>query len=173
MILMGDEVRRTQHGNNNAYCQDNETSWFHWGQVLTHADVHRFVRLLIQMRLRRKRRWVSLTQLLQEAEHAWHGVRLRQPDWSRDSHSLAFEADLHDQGLYLYLILNAYWEPLNFELPSTGGAGWEWRRWIDTSLDPPNEIVEWGSAPAVPELTYRAGARSVVVLGAGPGFSQG
>ena len=43
MILMGDEVRRTQRGNNNAYCQDDETSWFDWTLVEKHADVHRFV----------------------------------------------------------------------------------------------------------------------------------
>ncbi len=53
MILMGDEVRRTQHGNNNAYCQDNETSWFDWTLVAKHADVHRFVRLLNAQRLLR------------------------------------------------------------------------------------------------------------------------
>ena len=53
MILMGDEVRRTQHGNNNAYCQDNETSWFDWTLVARHADVHRFVKLLIARRLLR------------------------------------------------------------------------------------------------------------------------
>ena len=53
MILMGDEVRHTQHGNNNAYCQDNELSWFDWTLVEKHADVHRFVKLLIARRLLR------------------------------------------------------------------------------------------------------------------------
>jgi isoamylase len=53
MILMGDEVRRTQHGNNNAYCQDNETSWFDWTLISKHADVHRFAKLLIARRLLR------------------------------------------------------------------------------------------------------------------------
>ena len=46
MILMGDEVRRTQRGNNNAYCQDNEISWFDWTLLMKHPDVHRFVSLL-------------------------------------------------------------------------------------------------------------------------------
>ena len=72
MILMGDEVRRTQRGNNNAYCQDNETSWFDWTLLSRHADVHRFVRLLIARRLMRdvehERRRVSLNQLLQRRE---------------------------------------------------------------------------------------------------------
>ena len=53
MILMGDEVRRTQRGNNNAYCHDNEISWFDWTLVEKHADVHRFVSLLAARRLLR------------------------------------------------------------------------------------------------------------------------
>src|SRR5205823_12815930 len=64
MILMGDEVRRTQGGNNNAYCQDNETSWFDWTRLETQADVHRFVRLLCARRILRdtdvERRRLSL-----------------------------------------------------------------------------------------------------------------
>src|SRR5207344_2351120 len=66
MILMGDEARRTQRGNNNAYCQDNEISWFDWTLLSKHADLHRFVRLLISRRLMRgvelERQRVSLTQ---------------------------------------------------------------------------------------------------------------
>ena len=72
MILMGDEVRRTQRGNNNAYCQDNEISWFDWALVDKHADVHRFVRLLIERRLLRdvehERQRVSLSTMLQHGE---------------------------------------------------------------------------------------------------------
>src|SRR5207342_984342 len=68
MILMGDEVRHTQGGNNNAYCQDNETSWFDWSLVEKHADVHRFVRLLLERRLLRdmdaKLQRTSLNELL-------------------------------------------------------------------------------------------------------------
>ena len=80
MILMGDEVRRTQRGNNNAYCQDNEISWFDWTLVEKHADVHRFVSLLIARRLLRdvehERQRISLTAMLQQANKAWHGVKL-------------------------------------------------------------------------------------------------
>ena len=81
MILMGDEVRRTQFGNNNAYCQDDETSWFDWSLLDKHADVHRFVTLLTSRRALRdteyERRRVSLSRLLQQATKAWHGVRAR------------------------------------------------------------------------------------------------
>ena len=101
---MGDEVRRTQRGNNNAYCQDNEISWFDWTLLAKHADVHRFVRLLIARRLMRdvepERQRVSLNQLLREAKHAWHGIKLSKPDWGPGSHSLAFGAESKEQGLY-------------------------------------------------------------------------
>ena len=127
MILMGDEVRRTQFGNNNAYCQDNEISWFDWTLVEKHADVHRFVTLLNARRLLRdvehERRRVSLNQLIRQASKTWHGVKLGQPDWGDHSHSLAFEAELRQEGLRVYLILNAYWEPLDFELPPVGDGG--------------------------------------------------
>jgi isoamylase len=176
MLAMGDEVRRTQYGNNNAYCQDNETSWFDWSLLSRHADVHRFVRLLIAGRLmrdvERERRRVSLNQLLREAKHAWHGVKLGRPDWGSNSHSLAFEADLSGERLRVYLILNAYWEPLDFELPPMNDGGETWRRWIDTVLDTPDDIVERKTAPPVAHGTYRAGPRSVVVLIAGSGFQD-
>jgi glycogen operon protein len=60
-------------------------------------------------------------------------------------------------------MLNAYWEPLDFELPGQG-AGQPWQRWIDTALDAPRDIVPWREAPPVPGGTYRVGARSVVML---------
>ena len=166
MILMGDEARRTQSGNNNAYCQDNETSWFDWTLLDRHADVHRFVSLLNARRLLRdvEHERLSLNQLIRQADKTWHGVKLGQPDWSHQSHSLAFEAVIR-QDLHIYVILNAYWEPLDFELPPVGGsdaAGW--RRWIDTCLDSPQDIVPWQTAPTLSDQTYRAVARSVVVL---------
>jgi len=169
MILMGDEVRQTQRGNNNAYCQDNEISWFDWRLVETHAELHRFVRLLIQRRLLRESgpefMRQSLNQLIQGANKAWHGVKLNQPDWSDNSHSLALSSEIRKQNLFIYLILNAYWEPLEFELPPVEhGAREPWRRWIDTTLASPNDIVEWQIAPPVPRGTYPVGPRSTVVL---------
>jgi glycogen operon protein len=167
MILMGDEVRHTQRGNNNAYCQDNEISWFDWTSVKQHSDVLRFATLLIEQRLLRtveyERQRVSLTTMLQQANKAWHGVRLFQPDWGDRSHSVALGAELKKEGFRFHLILNAYWEPLPFELPGLEGEHL-WRRWIDTALDSPNDIVPWQTAPAVSGDVYRADARSVVML---------
>ncbi len=168
MILMGDEVRRTQRGNNNAWDQDNETSWFDWTLVAKHADVHRFMRLLIAHRLMSdlkpelQRR--SLNQLLREANRSWHGVKLGEPDWSVHSHSLATSIECQDPNLQFYLIMNAYWEPLEFELPPMGGHDDFWHRWIDTSFDSPDDIVERQTAPTVKRRAYLAGPRSVVGL---------
>jgi glycogen operon protein len=166
MILMGDEVRHTQGGNNNAYCHDNETSWFDWALVGKHADVHRFVSLLSTRRVLRElaHEGVSLTTLLREATKAWHGVRLYQPDWGDSSHSIALGGELREEGLFFHLMLNAYWEPLVFELPQARDGRSPWRRWIDTALDSPHDIVPWQTAPAVMDGTYRVEARSAVCL---------
>jgi glycogen operon protein len=172
MLLMGDEVRRTQHGNNNGYCQDNETSWFDWTLVEKHGGLHRFVRLLLARRALRnidgEQQRLTLNQLLRGAHKAWHGTKLNQPDWSQQSHSLALSADVLSENLCFHLILNAYWEPLEFELPAEPDAGKNpWRRWIDTSLESPHDIIDWPSAPSVAGRIYRAAPRSVVVLIAG------
>jgi len=169
MIGMGDEVRSSQRGNNNAYCQDNETSWFDWTLVERHADVHRFVTLLAARRVLRdvehEARRVSLSQLIQSANKKWHGVKLDQPDWGDHSHSLTFEAVLQRERIHLYLILNAYWEPLKFDLPAADECGASpWRRWIDTSLESPHDIAPWQTADALQDNAYRVTARTVVVL---------
>ncbi len=169
MILMGDEVRRTQSGNNNAYCQDNEIGWFDWTLLEKHADVHRFLTLLNAQRSLRSTehedRRVTLSQLMRQARITWHGVNLGQPDWGTDSHSLAFETRLRQDGVAVFLILNAYREPLRFELPpvqETGGSGW--RRWIDTALESPQDIVPWRTAAPLGSDLYHAAPCSVVVL---------
>jgi isoamylase len=169
MLLMGDEVRRTQGGNNNPYCQDNETSWFDWTFLTKHADVHRFVTLLNARRVLRdpkpERQRVSLNQLLRGANLMWHGVKLNQPDWGENSHSIAFNVEIREEKLLFHVIVNAYWELLDFELPRMNEAGKNpWRRWIDTALDSPRDILQWDTAESVPAYAYRAESRSVVML---------
>jgi len=169
MMLMGDEVRRTQGGNNNAYCQDNETSWFDWTLLAKRADVHRFVSLLNAHRLLRdvepERQRGALCDLIRQADIAWHGVKLEAPDWRPSSHSIAFTAKLSRDRVSVHAILNAYWEPLEFALPPVSDGGRHpWRRWIDTFLESPDDIIEWERAPVVRGHTYRAEPRSVVVL---------
>ena len=169
MMLMGDEVRRTQGGNNNAYCQDNETNWFDWALLAKRADVHRFVSVLNARRVLRdvehEEKRVALNQLLLQEDITWHGVKLGEPDWRHSSHSLALTVRLTMDRTHYHIILNAYWEPLEFELPLVAnGARHPWRRWIDTFLDCPHDIVEWEQAPSVLGHRYRAEPRSVVVL---------
>jgi glycogen operon protein len=169
MFVMGDEVRRTQFGNNNAYSQDNETSWFDWTLIDRHADVHRFVSLLNARRISRdiehEVRRLSLNAVIRQAAKAWHGVKLGQPDWGHYSHSIAFETKLPAEDYGGYIIFNAYWEPLEFELPDGGEMeGKPWRRWIDTALDSPDDIVPWQMAVPLSGRSYRAQAHSVVVL---------
>jgi len=165
MILMGDEARRTQLGNNNAYCHDDETTWFDWRLLKRYPDVHRFLRLLIERRLLRDRRSedyrLSLMETIRRTAIRWHGVALSRPDWSPASHSLALTAESPRERLRLHCIMNAYWEPLDFELPAVERS---WRRWLDTSLDSPDDIVPWRDATAISQRRYRAGPRSVVVL---------
>ena len=169
MLLMGDEVRRSQNGNNNAYGQDNEIGWLNWNLVNEHADLLRFTSLLISRRLLRdvsaERERESLSHLIGRATKGWHGVKLNQPDWSDHSHSLALSAEIRQERLLVYLILNAYWESLSFELPLLENrANKKWHRWIDTYLDSPEDIIEWKAAPSVGTHAYTAGPRSVVVL---------
>src|SRR5215831_4056403 len=94
MLLMGDEVRRTQRGNNNAYCHDDEVSWFDWTLVEKHQDVLRFVERLTAHRLkliaqRGSQDNQSLTDFLRDAQIKFHGTSLNQADWGDESHSLA------------------------------------------------------------------------------------
>jgi isoamylase len=168
MIGMGDEVRRTQRGNSNAYCQDNEISWFDWSLLEQHADLHRFVKLLAAHRVGQdceaERLRLSLNEFLRRRKIQWHGIKPGQPDWSESSHSLALATDASDQEPCYYAIFNAYREPLAFELPPPGRNRGPWRRWIDTSLEAPNDIAEIAEPPELRNPVYRIDAHSVAVL---------
>jgi glycogen operon protein len=169
MLLMGDEVRRTQRGNNNAYCQDSELSWFDWTLLDKHAGLHRFVKSLIALRQRRDivlgEHRLSLNELLSRARIDWDGVDLGQPDWSDSSHSLAFTLRTVDSSFELHIMCNAYWEPLAFTLPPVeAGTAGGWRRCIDTALAAPDDIMTWTSAPDVAGAKYVVQARSIALL---------
>ncbi len=94
MLVMGDEVRRSQAGNNNAYCQDNEISWFDWGLLDKHAGLHRYVKELIGYRLglpERSDPGLSLNEVISRSRVRWHGARLYRPDWGNASRSVALD----------------------------------------------------------------------------------
>ena len=166
MLLMGDEFRRTQQGNNNAYCQDSELSWLDWGLLQRHADIHRFVKMLISYRRRRDlspKGRVSLNDLLSRARIDWHGVRTHRPDWSDWSHSLAMTFRRPNARYALHAMLNSYWEPLVFQLPPPPG-GRRWRRCIDTSAECPNDVRPLDEALDVEQTRYHVQPRSIVLL---------
>jgi isoamylase len=168
MISMGDEVRRTQGGNNNAYCQDNVISWFDWSLLEKHGDINSFVKRMIRLRLNlgvyREDRRLSLNQFLENSQILWHGVELNQPDWGDNSRSLAFTVQREGTGRIFHVMLNAFWETLTFELPGSLLGGNGWRRLVDTSLPSPSDIFDDLSAPAVPDSTYAVQPHSVVIL---------
>ncbi len=168
MIAMGDEMRRTQQGNNNAYCQDNEISWVDWTFLEKHADVHRFVKGVLALRsLRHHVRTGSsmpLEEMMKAAQVQLHGLRVGLPDLSWPSRSLALSATHLSGNIQVYYAFNAYWEPLEFELPPPPEAGLRWRRVIDTALPSPDDISRPEDAVAVDGAHYRVQPRSFVAL---------
>jgi glycogen operon protein len=167
MISMGDELGRTQWGNNNAYCQDNEISWFDWKLAEDHHDLFHFVKLLISSRqlmdLPQRMPHLSLSQILQSAQIQWHGIRLNQPDWSDNSHSIAFTVNSLHGTMETHFMLNAYTDILAFELPSPSN-GKPWKTWIDTSYDFPKDISHWQEAVEIKAARYNVMAHSIVAL---------
>jgi len=169
MVLSGDEMGRTQRGNNNAYCQDNEISWIDWELTRKNADLVRFFQRLIN--LRRTHAALRRESFLPDEKGTtvsveWHGTVPYQPDWSYESRTLAkcLRAITPDgETESIYLIASAYSEPLSFELP--GIKDRRWYRVVDTSLDTPRDIVDPGSEERLDEQKhYLVQPRSVVVL---------
>jgi isoamylase len=170
MLLMGDEVRRTQQGNNNGYCQDNAISWFDWRGLEQYSGLLRFTQQLVHFvrahEIFREEHFWTLPDQRDEPHIAWHGVGLGLPDWGDDSHSLAFTLHHAESGDFVHVLFNAYWEPLAFELPVPPG-GMRWHRVVDTALPSPDDFCGQ-DAPVVEGHCYRAEARSAVMLLAFP-----
>jgi glycogen operon protein len=174
MLLMGDEMARTQRGNNNAYCQDNEISWLDWRLQTAQAELRRFCRRLIAFRqahrcLRAPHFAASPAAPDSPLQITWHGVRPEQPDWSEGSRVLAFEKRLYDaQGNdVVYAALNMYWEPLAFLLPPPP-AGAAWRLFANTAAPPPADVADANDPGKLADPQQVVlGGRSIVVLYAG------
>lgn len=168
MILMGDEVRRTQQGNNNAYCQDNEISWFDWDLVEQNQEMFRFVKILIQKRLLRETSQrgfnLSLIEFLQKPLIEWHGVDLGKPDWRKNSHAIAATFSSMSGLVSMHYMVNAYFEDLSFELPQQiDGQPIQWKRWIDTAKESPDDIQQWKDSPWITGDHYPVKAHSIVI----------
>ncbi|MEN0002600.1 MAG: glycogen debranching protein GlgX [Bacteroidota bacterium] len=166
MLLMGDEVRRTQHGNNNAYCQDNEISWMNWKFTKQQKDMFSFVRQIIDFNLKmpylQEEVFWNLNGTTEGTRIQFHGTKLFQPDWADHSHSLAYQLSNPAYDHQLYVIVNAYHDPLEFELPLPPGQPWRVR--INTAANFGKDYFKWDNAPAVQQVTLQVESRSVVVL---------
>jgi glycogen operon protein len=159
MFCAGDEFLNTQRGNNNPYNQDNEITWLNWELLEQNHDVFRFFQRMITFR---KAHPTIGRSCFWRSDVSWFGAT-GGPDLSHDSHSLAFFLDgspLQDNDLYV--MINAWWEPLTFRIQR--GAASEWRRVVDTSVDPPGDFIEEGSASALDTHEYTLAPRSVAVL---------
>ena len=165
ILLMGDEVRRTQGGNNNAYCQNNLVSWFDWDLYRKNIGLHRFVSRLILVRKRLAScfhgKSGSLRDFLAQAHIDWHGVKLFSPDYSEESHTLAM-AGYVGNGFAFHLMLNAFWEPLNFAVPPIPENASSWFRIIDTFQPVPKDILEVPTERV--KDNYLVQPRSIVLL---------
>jgi len=163
MFCAGDEFLRTQRGNNNPYNQDNETSWIDWNLATQNADMVRFLQHLIAFRkstgfLGGRRFWRDAV--------TWHGVG-PEADLGPTSRTIAFHLDATKYGgpcndRDLYVMINAYHQPLIFEIAA--GAPGEWSRILDTSLPSPNDILGPGHSAPVDGLSYTVAPHSVVAL---------
>jgi len=168
MLLACDEFRRTQGGNNNAYCQDNAISWVDWSLLEREHDLFRFTRGMIRFRkahpvLRRRSYSWGETNERGWAEITWHGVKLGQPDWRPCSRSLAYTLAGFDGDSDIHVMINMWTSDLDFDLPSPP-VGKAWFRSVDTSVNPPSDIADEGSEPLVDGSSWLVPARSLTVL---------
>jgi glycogen operon protein len=180
MILGGDEFSRTQQGNNNAYCQNNEISWYDWNFIKRHHEIFRFTKEIIAFRKRHPclRREQFFTG--EDTDHngipdiSWYGTTRGAPDWGAENKALAclIDGSCKETGAEkddndLYLMFNASEEPLTFCLP-TLASGKRWWRVMDTSLPSPQDMVPDGKEILIKSSKYVVAPYSTVVLISNP-----
>jgi glycogen operon protein len=159
MFCAGDEFMHSQHGNNNPYNQDNETTWLDWDKLEQNRDLFRFFKLMIAFR--KAHPSLGRSQFWREDVN-WNGVA---GEADRSDHSRTLAYCLHGathQDNDMYVMVNAYWHDLAFMIQE--GPPDAWRLIVDTSLASPDDISEAGHETAVPGLRYVVRARSVVLL---------
>jgi glycogen operon protein len=162
MLLGGDEFRRTQSGNNNAYCQDNETSWHDWSCLEKHKEILRFTRGMIAFR--RSHPILSKGQFYTDSEINWFGPQGGLPDWVSPK-ARQFACLMHEDGQNaLFLMFNASTMVIDFVLPQVMQGQW-WHLAADTSREPPQDLFAAGEESLLEDsLTYRMNPRSSAIL---------
>ena len=177
MILGGDEIGRTQNGNNNAYCQDNAISWYDWSLLKKNKGLFRFVKEMIAFR----RQHPSFMRPEFYTGHAgtynaipdisWYNEKGVTPEWDRIGYSLGLQingrqADVtRDKDVSdFFIMLNAGLDSVTFTIPPAAGRT-PWYRVVDTSLSSPQDILPAGSEePLGTSAKYKVKARSMVIL---------
>lgn len=168
MFVAGDEVRRTQHGNNNAYCQDTPLSWIDWTLTEKNSHLLRFFQQMIAFRKRhpivhRSRFFTGEVNERLIPDIAWHGCQLNAPGWNDPgSRVLAYTMGGFGADPDMHVMLNMDGGALPFELPIVHGR--RWHRALDTSQLSPDDIAEDGQEVAISDSTYIVNGHSVVVL---------
>jgi isoamylase len=168
MFVMGDEVRRSQNGNNNPWCQNNELSWFDWSLPEKNAGMFRFWSKLIKFRrehpaIHRNRFFDGTLNERGLPDVAWHGTGLGEPSWSDDqARALSWTVAAFDGGADIHVMANMYWEPLTFALPEVPGR--KWSRIIDTARPTPDDILDFDTADPVTADQMAVEGRSIIVL---------
>jgi len=168
MILGGDEIGRTQRGNNNAYCQDSDISWYDWTLLDKNRDLFRFFSRMIAFRkthpvLHRPRFFTGEVNERGLADVSWHGPQPNNPGWEDpNGRVLAFTLGGFDDDADIHVMINTYWDDLDFEMPPVPGRNWF--RSVDTALPSPLDIADVGQEANVEGHTYRVRGRSVAVL---------
>ncbi len=170
MMLSGDEFRRTQKGNNNAYCQDNELTWNDWSLLEKHNDVFQFVKNMIAFRkkhpsLRRVEHFSGRkSNGNKHRDISWHGFAVKNPDWSPTSNSIALLiTGEYNDDKDIFIIFHADMVSHTFELPKAP-SGNPWRLIIDTAKAPGEDIIPEEDAPVFNEESYFTRKLSTVVF---------
>ncbi len=176
MLLMGDEVGRSQQGNNNTYCHDNDLNWLDWQLWEQNNDIFKFCQRCIAFR--------HAHPVLRHYSHlknqdyigsgypdiSWHGTQAWQADWSEGSRTLAFmlcgqhakQGNQKDD--FIYVGMNMHWEAHGFELPQLP-AGVQWHIFANTGCQAPHDCYELGKEVILPQQQgILIGERSVVIL---------
>jgi len=177
MILGGDEMRRTQRGNNNPWCQDNETSWYDWRLVGRHAGLARFCRGLIRFRLGHPA--FLRSEFYTGGDHdgnrvadaAWFDAGGSPHAWSTEVRHLALLIDGRDAELEaeredsdFYLMLNADRDDADFAVAPVPPGRTGWYRAVDTGRPSPDDLAEPGNEPPLAGSTCRVRGRSLIVV---------
>lgn len=162
MLLAGDELRRTQRGNNNAYCQDNAVSWVDWNFLEKHREIHRFARGMIAFR--RAHPVLRRAAFYSDADIQWFGPQGTAPAWA-DPGRKSFACLIFGQSeADLFLMFNADTAPSDFSIPAAPGIK-TWRVAVDTSHEAAGDLYEPGKEPSIEErASFRVGPRSSAIL---------